>query len=517
HMNICLSCACEQVANRCSSERSLTFDSQTFHRLYDQTELELRTLNCPEKSCTEGGIIHVERNRKLLVHDRLSLLLDPGAPFLELSPLELEHRERPFVPSCLCLGKVGGLWCGVVANDATVKGGTAFPITVAKQLRAQEVAKACGVPMVYVVDSGGAYLPLTFYNEAIMSAAGLAQVAIVVGSCTAGGAYIPTMADEAVMVSGIGSLFLAGPPLVRAATGENVSAEQLGGAHLHASISGCVDHFAENEAEGFAMVRAAIQTLAPMSISRKVPGSSPKADNTEPPLYSAEELPGLAPKSYRHSLDPRLIIARLVDGSRLFEFKSRYGPTLLTGFAHIDSWPLGILANYGELTYAAALKGSHFVRLCEQAEIPILFLTHTAPPPIHPLDITTAEALKAQGTMMATVACSRVPKITIVTGNAYGAQSYAMCSRAFSPHFLFLWPNASICMVDPDQMTCVGQKELRERLHVESSAFYSTARLWDDGVLQPQNTRPVLSQCLQIFAQKRSSPHPHFHGPILRF
>uniref|UniRef100_UPI00358F7942 methylcrotonoyl-CoA carboxylase beta chain, mitochondrial-like isoform X2 n=1 Tax=Myxine glutinosa TaxID=7769 RepID=UPI00358F7942 len=374
-------------------------------------KLALRLAELLQRSRDGGGpaarVRHVERNRKLLVRDRLSLLLDPGAPFLELSPLagfDLSYGDIPAAGCISGLGKVGGLWCGVVANDATVKGGTAFPITVAKQLRAQEVAKACGVPVVYVVDSGGAYLPLqaelfpdkehggrTFYNEAIMSAAGLAQVAIVVGSCTAGGAYIPTMADEAVMVSGIGSLFLAGPPLVRAATGENVSAEQLGGAHLHASVSGCVDHFADNEAEGFAMVRAAIKTLAQKSISRKVPGGSQKADNnTEPPLYSAEELSGLAPKSYRHSLDPRLTIARLVDGSRLFEFKSRYGPTLLTGFAHIDSWPLGILANYGELTYAAALKGSHFVRLCEQAEIPILFLTHTAPPPSRPLDITTA-------------------------------------------------------------------------------------------------------------------------------
>ncbi|XP_045911905.1 methylcrotonoyl-coenzyme A carboxylase 2 isoform X3 [Micropterus dolomieu] len=467
---------------------------------------------------------HTQRNRKLLVRDRLRLLLD-DEDFLELSPfagLGLPYGDIPSagcltgqkpldaIP-CLCLfptyyadqdraetfgragiGRINDLWCVFIANDATVKGGTAYPITVKKQLRAQEVAIQNRLPCVYLVDSGGAFLPLqseifpdknqggrTFYNEAIMSAMKIPQVSVVCGSCTAGGAYIPTMAEEAVMVNRIGTIFLGGPPLVKAATGEEVTPEDLGGARLHAELP-------EEEEESEEDMK--------------------KRKAEEEPLYSSEELLGLAPTSYNYSLDVKMVVSRLTDGSRFQEFKARYGTTLITGFAKIHGHLVGIVANNGELSYQAALKGSHFVQLCDQRDIPLLFLQNTAPEAALTLSTRQAEinsnCLKAQGSMMSAVACASVPKITVVIGGCHGADSYAMCGRAFDPNFLFLWPNARVAITAPGHAGSLlppdseqeeekkkWEDDLNGRLKEESSAFFSSSRLWDDGVILPQDTR----------------------------
>ncbi|KFP73394.1 hypothetical protein N310_04563, partial [Acanthisitta chloris] len=347
-----------------------------------------------------------------------------------------------------------------------------------------------------------------FYNEAIMSAMRIPQVAVVCGSCVAGGAYVPTMAEEAVIVDRIGTLFLAGPPLVRAATGEHVSPEELGGAKLHSKVSGCTDHFAPSEQEAYECIRNVVSTLN----YDPVPEEDTEHDN---PLYSPEELLGLAPLNYRCTLPVKLILSRLLDGSRFQEFKADYGTTLVTGFGHVEGHLVGIVANNGELAQDAALKGSHFVQLCGQRVIPILFFQNTAPQPEEPTSISQSNRLKAQASMMAAVACAAVPKITIIIGGCYGSESYAMCGRSFSPNFLFLWPNARVALVDPRHFPRVAQagdsdttdeSELNQlkanfycavqcpvlsRMQEESSAFYSSARLWDDGIILPQHTRKV--------------------------
>ncbi|KAM6921402.1 putative methylcrotonoyl-CoA carboxylase beta chain, mitochondrial [Xenentodon cancila] len=476
---------------------------------------------------------HTQRNRKLLVRDRLRLLLD-DQEFLELSPFAGLGLAYGDVPSAGCLtgiGRICGLWCVFIANDATVKGGTAYPITVKKQLRAQEIAIQNRLPCVYLVDSGGAFLPLqseifpdknqggrTFYNEAIMSAMKIPQVAVVCGSCTAGGAYVPTMAEEAVIVHRIGTIFLGGPPLVKAATGEEVTPEDLGGARLHAGVSGCVDHLAWEEKEAFTYTRNIISTLNFQLPEEEEDMTKRKAD--EEPLYSSEELLGLAPRSYRYSLDVKMIISRLTDGSRFQEFKARYGTTLVTGFAKIHGNLVGIVANNGEISYEAALKGSHFIQLCDQRDVPLVFLQNTAP--TVPLTLSTAQAemnsnrLKAQGSMMSAVACAAVPKITVVIGGCHGADSYAMCGRAFDPNFLFLWPNARVSITAPGHTGSLlspddGQEDehkqqeekLTRRLEEESSAFFSSGRMWDDGVILPQHTRKVLRDSLDIIKQQQ--------------
>uniref|UniRef100_A0A671VVN2 methylcrotonoyl-CoA carboxylase n=2 Tax=Sparus aurata TaxID=8175 RepID=A0A671VVN2_SPAAU len=481
---------------------------------------------------------HTQRNRKLLVRDRLRLLLD-DEDFLELSPLAGLGLPYGDIPSAGCLtgiGRINGLWCVFIANDATVKGGTAYPITVKKQLRAQEVAIQNRLPCVYLVDSGGAFLPLqseifpdknqggrTFYNEAIMSAMKIPQVSVVCGSCTAGGAYIPTMAEEAVMVHRIGTIFLGGPPLVKAATGEEVTPEDLGGARLHAEVSGCVDHFAWEEKEAYECTRNIISTLnfqlPEEEEEDEVETKKRKAE--EEPLHSLEELPGLAPRSYNYSLDVKMVVSRLTDGSRFQEFKARYGTTLITGFAKIHGHLMGIVANNGELSYEAALKGSHFVQLCDQRDVPLLFLQNTSPTAAPTLSTAQAEVnsnrLKAQGSMMSAVACASVPKITVVIGGCHGADSYAMCGRAFDPNFLFLWPNARVSMVAPghcgsllpsdseqeEEKNKKQEDDLNRRLTKESSAFFSSGRLWDDGVILPQDTRKVLRDCLDIIKQQQ--------------
>lgn len=476
---------------------------------------------------------HTQRNRKLLVRDRLQLLLD-DEDFLELSRFAGLGLPYGDIPSAGCLtgiGKINGLWCVFIANDATVKGGTAYPITVKKQLRAQEVAIQNRLPCVYLVDSGGAFLPLqseifpdknqggrTFYNEAIMSAMKIPQVSVVCGSCTAGGAYIPTMAEEAVMVHRIGTIFLGGPPLVKAATGEEVTPEDLGGATLHAEVSGCVDHFAWEEKEAFSYTRNIISTLNFQLPEEEEETKKRKAE--EEPLYSSEELLGLAPKDYNYTVDIKLVVSRLTDGSRFQEFKARYGTTLVTGFAKIHGHLVGIVANNGELSYEAALKGSHFVQLCDQRDIPLVFLQNTAPSAALTLDTKQAEIntnrLKAQGSMMSAVACASVPKITVVIGGCHGADSYALCGRAFEPNFLFLWPNARVSVTAPGHAGSLllpdGEQEeeqkkqeekLNRRLQEESSAFFSSGRLWDDGVILPQDTRKVLRDALDIIKQQQ--------------
>ncbi|XP_008336591.1 methylcrotonoyl-CoA carboxylase beta chain, mitochondrial [Cynoglossus semilaevis] len=482
---------------------------------------------------------HTKRNRKLLVRDRLRLLLD-DEDFLELSPIAGMGLPYGDIPAAGCLtgiGRICGLWCVFIANDATVKGGTAYPITVKKQLRAQEVAIQNRLPCVYLVDSGGAFLPLqseifpdknqggrTFYNEAIMSAMKIPQVSVVCGSCTAGGAYIPTMAEEAVMVHQIGTIFLGGPPLVKAATGEEVSPEDLGGARLHAEVSGCVDHFAWDEKEAYEYTRNIISTL-----NFELPEEDVEDEETtmrrrrrraeEEPLYGSEELLGLAPLSYKYTVDVKMVISRLTDGSRLQEFKARYGTTLITGFAKIHGHLVGIVANNGELLYEAALKGSHFVQLCDQRDIPLLFLQNTAPTGALTLSKSQAEqnsnCLKARGSMLSAVACATVPKITVLIGGSHGPDSYAMCGRAFDPNFLFLWPNARVSMVAPGYCGSLlppdteqeeqqqQEDDLNKRLKKESSAFFSSGRLWDDGVILPQDTRRVVRDCLDIIKQQK--------------
>ncbi|XP_053105059.1 methylcrotonoyl-CoA carboxylase beta chain, mitochondrial-like isoform X2 [Hemicordylus capensis] len=477
---------------------------------------------------SEGGgknatLRHTQRNKKLLVRERLKMLLD-DEPFLELSPFSGVGMPYGDVPAAACLtgiGKICGIWCVFIANDATVKGGTIYPVSVKKQLRAQEIAIKNKLPSVYLVDSGGAFLPLQaelfpdkfhggriFYNEAVMSAMRIPQVAVVCGSCTAGGAYVPTMAEETAIVDKIGTMFLAGPPLVKAATGEDISPEELGGAKLHSAVSGCVDHFASSEKEAYECVRNIISTL-----NYEVP-----AENTleyDSPLYSADELLGLAPQDYSCTLHIKLILSRLIDGSRFQEFKANYGTTLVTGFAYMEGLLVGIVANNGELTHDASLKGSHFIQLCSQRNIPLLFILNTAPHAVEPASLAQAEdhtkRLKAQASMMAAVACAAVPKITLVIGGCYGNESYAMCGRSFEPNFLFLWPNARIALVDSRHLstyslTCMGEgaelKQLKEKLEEESSAFYSSARIWDDGVILPQNSRKVIAQCLRIMKQQ---------------
>ncbi|CAB1446669.1 unnamed protein product [Pleuronectes platessa] len=474
-----------------------------------------------------------------LREQRSSAPLLDDEDFLELSPFAGLGLPYGDIPSAGCLtgiGRICGLWCVFIANDATVKGGTAYPITVKKQLRAQEVAMQNRLPCVYLVDSGGAFLPLqseifpdknqggrVFYNEAIMSAMKIPQVSVVCGSCTAGGAYIPTMAEEAVMVHRIGTIFLGGPPLVKAATGEEVTPEDLGGAKLHAEVSGCVDHFAWDEKEAYYYTRSIVSTL-----NFQLPEEEEEEEEKmkkrkaeEDPLYSSEDLLGLAPLSYNHSLDVKMVISRLTDGSRFHEFKARFGTTLITGFAKIHGNLVGIVANNGELSYQAALKGSHFVQLCDQRDVPLLFLQNTAPTAALTLSTTQAEMnsnrLKAQGSMLSAVACSSVPKITVVIGGCHGADSYAMCGRAFDPNFLFLWPNARVSMAAPghsgsllprdseqeDEQRKKQEDDLNRRLEEESSAFYSSGRLWDDGVILPQDTRKVLRDCLDIIRQQQ--------------
>ncbi|WP_281055205.1 MULTISPECIES: carboxyl transferase domain-containing protein [Thermomonospora] len=477
---------------------------------------------------------HTERG-KLLPRDRVNALLDPGSPFLELSPLAahgMYDDQAPGAGIITGIGRVRGRECVIVANDATVKGGTYYPMTVKKHLRAQEVALHNRLPCIYLVDSGGAFLPRQdevfpdrdhfgriFYNQATMSARGIPQIAAVLGSCTAGGAYVPAMSDEAVIVRGQGTIFLGGPPLVKAATGEVVTAEELGGGELHARTSGVTDHLADNDEHALAIVRDIVATLGPRPPApwQVTPVEEPRADPAE--LY------GVVPPDPRTPYDVREVIARIVDGSRFAEFKAEYGTTLVTGFARIHGHPVGIVANNGILFSESALKGAHFIQLCDQRQIPLVFLQNITGFMVG-RQYEAGGIAKHGAKMVTAVACARVPKFTVVIGGSFGAGNYAMCGRAFSPRFLWMWPNARISVMGGEQAASVlatirrdqlgdawsaeAEEEfkapIREQYERQGNPYYSTARLWDDGVIDPLDTRRVLGLALSVAANAPLEP-----------
>ncbi|MGV9989839.1 carboxyl transferase domain-containing protein [Streptomyces sp. NPDC003374] len=475
---------------------------------------------------------------KLLPRDRVDTLLDPGSPFLELAPLAAEGMydgQAPAAGVIAGIGRISGRTCVVVANDATVKGGTYYPMTVKKHLRAQEVALENRLPCVYLVDSGGAFLPMQdevfpdrdhfgriFYNQARMSGAGVPQIAAVLGSCTAGGAYVPAMSDEAVIVRNQGTIFLGGPPLVKAATGEVVTAEELGGGEVHARTSGVTDHLAEDDAHALRIVRDIVATLPgqprpPWSVES---AAEPKVDPAG--LY------GAVPVDSRTPYDVREVIARVVDGSRFAEFKAEFGQTLVTGFARIHGHPVGVVANNGILFSESAQKGAHFIELCDQRGIPLVFLQNISGFMVG-RDYEAGGIAKHGAKMVTAVACTRVPKLTVVVGGSYGAGNYSMCGRAYSPRFLWMWPNAKISVMGGEQAASVlatvkrdqleargeewGAEEeesfkapIRAQYERQGNAYYATARLWDDGVIDPMDTRQVLGLALTACANAPLPP-----------
>ena len=496
--------------------------------------LLVQDLNAQIDKAAQGGgdaarAKHTARG-KLLPRDRVAMLLDPGTPFLELSPLAALglYPDRDGSDSAPCagviagIGRVRGVDCMIVCNDATVKGGTYYPLTVKKHLRAQEVAAQNNLPCIYLVDSGGANLPnqdevfpdkehfgRIFYNQANMSAQGIAQIAVVMGSCTAGGAYVPAMSDETIIVKNQGTIFLGGPPLVKAATGEVVTAEDLGGGDVHTRLSGVADHLAHNDLHALELARSAVAHLNKRK-NPSVPLQAPVA-----PLYAAEELYGVIPTDTRKPFDVREIIARMVDGSELHEFKPRYGATLVCGFAHVEGMPVGIIANNGILFSESALKGAHFIELCCQRKIPLVFLQN----------ITgfmvgrkyENEGIARNGAKMVTaVATAAVPKFTIIIGGSFGAGNYGMCGRAYSPRFLWMWPNARISVMGGEQAASVlatvrrdgveakggtwsmeeeeaFKAPIRRQYEEQGHPYFATARLWDDGIIDPADTRRVLA------------------------
>jgi 3-methylcrotonyl-CoA carboxylase beta subunit len=461
---------------------------------------------------------------KLFVRERIDLLVDSGTPFLELSTLAANGLYGGDVASAgivTGIGRISGEECVVVANDATVKGGTYFPLTVKKHLRAQQIALENNLPCVYLVDSGGAFLPMQdevfpdrehfgaiFNNQANLSAAGIAQIACVMGSCTAGGAYIPAMSDESIIVKEQGTIFLGGPPLVKAATGEEVTAEELGGADVHTRISGVADYLADNDAHALALVRRIVGNL-----NRPKPTPTPSAP--EDPLFDPEEIYGIVPADTRKPYDVREVIARIVDGSRLDEFKQRYGSTLVTGFAHICGYPVGMIANNGILFSESALKGAHFIEVCAQRGIPLVFLQNITGFMVG-RKYENGGIAKDGAKMVMAVACARVPKFTVLIGGSFGAGNYGMCGRAFSPRFLWTWPNARISVMGGEQAANVLARVRRDALEAQGKSwsiedeeefkspirtqyeeqgnpYYATARLWDDGIVDPLQTRRVLA------------------------
>jgi 3-methylcrotonyl-CoA carboxylase beta subunit len=458
---------------------------------------------------------HVSRG-KLLPRERIDRLLDPGSPFLELSPMAAHglYDDPPGAGIITGIGLISARECVIVANDATVKGGTYYPMTVKKHLRAQEVALQNRLPCIYLVDSGGAFLPLQddvfpdrehfgriFFNQANMSALEIPQIAAVMGSCTAGGAYVPAMSDETVIVRNQGTIFLGGPPLVKAATGEDVTAEELGGGELHSRTSGVTDHLAEDDRHALQIVREIVATLAP-----KAPPPWERIA-TEAPAVDPETLLGVIPTDVRKPYDAREVIARIVDGSRMHEFKELYGPTLVTGFAHIHGHPVGILANNGILFSESALKGAHFIELCDQRRVPLVFLQNITGFMVG-RDYEAGGIAKNGAKLVTAVATARVPKLTVIVGGSFGAGNYGMCGRAFSPRLLWMWPGARISVMGGEQaaavMTEVGSPEtgaaLLEQYERQGQPYYATARLWDDGVIDPRETRDVLGLALSAAA-----------------
>jgi len=479
-----------------------------------------------ERAAAGGGERARERHvgrGKLLPRDRVDRLCDPAAPFLELSPLAAEEMydgDAPGAGIITGVGRVSGRLVVVVANDATVKGGTYYPMTVKKHVRAQEVALRNGLPCVYLVDSGGAFLPLQdevfpdrdhfgriFFNQATMAAQGIPQIAAVLGSCTAGGAYVPAMSDESVIVREQGTIFLGGPPLVKAATGEEVTAEELGGGDLHARTSGVVDHLAEDDDHALRIVRSAVATLAP----RPEPPWERRA--AREPEVDTGTLYGAVPPDSRTPYDPREVIARVVDGSELHEFKAAYGTTVVCGFAHIHGHPVGIVANHGILFSESSLKAAHFIELCDQRGIPLLFLQNITGFMVG-RQYEAGGIAKDGAKLVTAVSTTRVPKLTVIVGGSFGAGNYGMCGRAYDPRFLWMWPNARISVMGGEQaatvMTEVGQPEtgaqLREQYERQGQPYYSTARLWDDGVIDPLDTRRVLGLALGACANTPLAP-----------
>ena len=488
-----------------------------------------------------GGSQYRQRHEaqgKLFVRQRIELLLDPGSPFLELSPLAafgMYDGQAPGAGIVTGIGRAAEREIMVVANDATVKGGSYYPMTVKKHLRAQEIAEQNYLPCVYLVDSGGAFLPMQdevfpdanhfgriFYNQARMSARGIPQIAVVMGSCTAGGAYVPAMSDETIIVKVSGTIFLGGPPLVKAATGEEVSAEELGGAEVHTRRSGVADHLAENDAHALHICRSILEAI-PRRRSARAPSMLSSLDIRPPadPLYPPDEIYGLLPSSIRQAYDVREMIARLVDGSEFHEFKARYGATLVCGFARILGYPLGILGNNGVLFSESALKATHFIELCEQRGVPLLFLQNIT-------GFMVGKEYEASGIardgakMVHAVANTSVPKLTVIIGGSFGAGNYGMAGRAYNPSFLWMWPNARISVMGGEQaanvLSTIKQDQLRregrpplspdevrqfqqpilDKYEREGSPYYSTARLWDDGILDPAETRQVLGLALSV-------------------
>jgi 3-methylcrotonyl-CoA carboxylase beta subunit len=458
----------------------------------------------------EGSVEkHVARG-KLLARERVERLLDPGTAFLELNALaawDLYGGDAPGAGMITGIGSVEGVECVLVANDATVKGGTYYPLTVKKHLRAQEVAEQNHLPCIYLVDSGGAFLPLQdevfpdrdhfgriFFNQAVMSSKGIPQIAVVMGSCTAGGAYVPAMSDETVIVRGTGTIFLGGPPLVKAATGEEVTAEELGGADVHSRVSGVTDHYAVSDEHALALARQIVRNL-----SRRKPNPPWEVMPPEEPLYDPEELYGIVPTDYAKGYDVRELIARLVDGSRLHEFKPLYGETLVCGFARIEGYPVGILANNGVLFSESALKGAHFVELACKRRVPLLFLQNITGFMVGK-EYEAGGIAKDGAKLVTAVACAQVPKFTVIVGGSFGAGNYGMCGRAYGPRQLWMWPNARISVMGGEQaatvLATVGRSdpdEIREKYEREGNPYYSTARLWDDGVIDPVDTRRVVA------------------------
>ena len=499
---------------------------KAYESLSKTLEKNLTLAQSPED---ESSIELARKRNKLLVKERIQKLIDPGSPILPIAPLagfELYEDMAPGAGISTCIGKVSGRLSVIVANNPAVKGGTYFPMTVKKHLRAQEIALENELPCIYLVDSGGAYLPMQsevfpdkehfgriFRNQAIMSSKGISQIAVVLGSCTAGGAYVPAMSDETIMVKGNATIFLGGPPLVKAATGEEVTAEELGGADVHCKISGVSDHLAENEEHAFGIARNIMGTLGNEKRNALVQEQAP-----EEPLYDPKEIYGIVGDDVKKSFPVRDVIARLVDGSRFDEFKKNFGETIVCGFAHIFGYRVGIIANDGILFSESALKATHFIELCDQRGIPLIFLQNI-------VGFMVGKAYEHQGIakhgakMVTAVSTCRVPKLTVIIGGSYGAGNYGMCGRAYDPRFLFTWPNSRISVMGGAQASKVladvkvaglkrkGEKvnektiakfqsEIFETYEREGSPYFATARLWDDGIIDPLDTRKVLALSL---------------------
>ena len=521
--------------------RSAAFKASVEHMRSLVTELNARLARIAQGGGDAARAKHTARG-KLLPRDRVEMLLDPDTPFLEigaLAALDVYDNAAPGAGLITGIGRVSGVECVVVCNDATVKGGTYYPLTVKKHLRAQEIARENRLPCIYLVDSGGANLPnqdevfpdrdhfgRIFYNQANLSAQGVPQIAVVMGSCTAGGAYVPAMSDETIIVKNQGTIFLAGPPLVKAAIGEIVSAEDLGGGDVHTRLSGVADHLAENDLHALALARAAVANLnwrKPEQV-RHVP--------PRPPLFDRTELHGVIPTDARKPFDVREIIARIVDGSELDEFKARYGTTLVTGFAHIEGLPVGLIANNGVLFSESAMKAAHFIQLCCQRRVPLVFLQN----------ITgfmvgrkyEAEGIAKHGAKMVTaVATATVPKFTVIIGGSFGAGNYGMCGRAYSPRQLWMWPNARISVMGGEQAASVlatvrrdgiegrggawsaaeeaaFKQPILDQFENQANPYYASARLWDDGVIDPADTRRVLALGLSASLNAPIPDSPRF-------